>query len=306
MKALVIGGSGFIGGAIVNELLHRNWDVDIADRHNMDISDYNSVKNVIGHPQSSSNAWGYSKYDHVYNMAGVLGTTELNSEIVRSIEINTIGAVNVMAACADYGVQALFYPSKPNPWLNMYTITKEASEKIGRLFVKEDRLKVVSLRYFNVFGAKQHTHPVRKILPTFALCGKLGLPMPIFGDGNSIVDMCDIESTARFTVDAMEVLDGTEVYDLGTGIGRRVNEVADDVLNIFDSDAGRSHQPMRDGEDERTILVADTEGLSKHLRLDWADYYRELEKACQYYDNMSDKEAREALAHHGLHATLLP
>ena len=222
MKCLVIGGKGFIGGAIVRQLLDYDFEVDVADKDDFDIKNYLEVYHYMQHRH----------YDHVYHMAGILGTSELNEDIAESVRVNVIGAINVMAACRAMEVSKLFYPSKPNPWLNMYTITKEASEKLGQLFNKESNLQVVSLRYFNVFGPGQHTYPVRKAIPVWCLCARFGIPLPIYGDGHSIVDMCDISTTARMTVAAMLYKGRMPVCDLGTGIGRRVVEVARDIIDI--------------------------------------------------------------------------
>lgn len=295
MRSLVIGGKGFIGAAIARELEIQAHEVAVVDREDFDICDFGATLDFMRGLQ----------FDQVYHMAGVLGTTELNEDIADSIRVNVIGAANVMAACLATKVDVMFYPSKPNPWLNMYTITKEASEKIGRLYNKDTNLRVVSLRYFNVFGPEQHTHPVRKLVPTLALCARYKLPAPIFGDGHSIVDMNDIDTVARVTVLATQMLTGEHVFDLGTGIGRRVIEVARDIYEIMGVPFVTKHTPMRNGEDERTVLVADTKGLTEDLALcgksfSWADYEDEIQRACEYYFNLPEEVAVAALKHHGM------
>ena len=72
--------------------------------------------------------------DRVYHLAGKLGTSELDDEVLAGIQINIIGAVNVFAASIENCVPVVFYPSKPDVWLNTYTITKFASKQFAQLY----------------------------------------------------------------------------------------------------------------------------------------------------------------------------
>ena len=288
MRCLVIGGSGFIGGAIVAELRRQGDAVDIADRHNMDITNYDDVYTMLHNGQ----------YDEVYHMAGVLGTSELNSEISYSIRVNVLGTVNVMAACKAVGIPVLFYPSKPNPWLNMYTITKYASEQIGRLFNKESDLDVVSLRYFNVYGPGQHTHPVRKLLPTWCLSLAHGYPLQIYGTGQNVIDVISAKDTAYFTVLATRERFTNKVYDLGSGQGKTVNRVAQDLCKVVGAEYQVEYLPMRSGEDENTTLVADMSDFPAQLM--YEEYEDTLRECYAYYLSLPPYEAAAALRHHGI------
>jgi len=282
MNCLVIGGQGFLGRAIVNELEKEGNDVTVADRTlGHDITDFKSIKELI------------RGRDEVYHMAGILGTSEMNRDIHNSITVNILGTVNVLEACRQTGVPRLFYPSKPNVWLNTYSVTKQAAEDFAQLYNKNTDLKVICLRYFNAYGAGQHTHPVRKIIPTFAIETYFKKPVEIYGSGENIVDMIDARDIAKYSVAATRAELNDTIYDLGRGIEISVREVAFDVLDITHGSV--KYIPMRAGEVEPTVLVANVDKLLSRLGMNvflpWEDSLRE---AIDYYHCLPEYELREA------------
>ncbi|RKT13684.1 UDP-glucose 4-epimerase [Paraburkholderia sp. RAU2J] len=278
-QSLVIGGQGFLGAAIVRHLIAKGKPVTIADKYadsakchalfgdgavtvvQADIMDAQAMLDLT------------EGYDSVYHIAGKLGTTELDDDVMAGIQINVIGAVNVFAACVQNCVPNLFYPSKPNVWLNTYTITKFASEQFAKLYASKGGSNISSLRYFNAYGPGQATGPVRKIIPSFAERASKGMPIEIFGSGEQIVDMIHSDDIGRLTVDFVEAGGSLEPMDLGRGIGLSVNEIAAAVNAYFSNGAGVIHLPMRRGETPETRLIADMQPLKALLGdlrfLDW-------------------------------------
>ena len=222
--------------------------------------------------------------DRVYHLAGKLGTSELDDEIPTAIHINVIGAVNVFAACVDNHVPLVFYPSKPNVWLNTYTITKFASEQFAQLYSGKGQTRICSLRYFNAFGPHQPSGPVRKIIPSFAQRAIRGLPIEIFGTGEQVVDMIFCPDLARITVDFTNAAHTSVPLDCGRGIGITVNEIAYAVNSFFDNVSEIRHLQMRRGETPDTHLVADIGPLRDRLgELSFTDWESSLATTLEWY-----------------------
>lgn len=307
MRCVVIGGSGFLGGAIVRELVGRGSEVLVADRSGGAPHDcppgVRSVVCDITNPVAVRRT--VQDADEVYLIAGVLGTSGLNGDIQRAVQVNIAGAVNVLQACLEAGVPRVFYPGKPNCWLNTYTVTKEAAERFAALFNEAD-LEVVRMRWFNAYGPGQHMAPVRKIVPTFCLCARFELPLPIYGTGLNTVDMIFSDDLARWSVEATRRRFSDRVYDLGTGEAMTVREVAEGVREVSGTSAGLRYEPMRQGETEPTELVADVEPLRARLwtqhrvRLRFTAWEEGLERTWRYYRDVPENRALEALEHHGL------
>ena len=300
MKCVVIGGSGFLGGAIVDELIKRGDQVISADKTKIgenklaesefcDLTISSSIRRVV------------DGAEEVYLIAGVLGTAELDECVHNAVEINIVGAINVLNACVESGVEKLFFPSKPNPWLNTYTITKIAAERFMMLYHERHDLNVVVMRWFNAYGPRQHTHPVRKFLPTFCLQARVGNPLTIFGTGENTCDVVFSRDIAKWSVEAMRVGLWGHIWDFGRGIEMTVNQIAADVLSVADRDVRYiKHIPMRKGEIEGTSLIADIGDLrkafaQKGITLSFSPWMETLKETYLYYERLPLETLKETM-----------
>jgi UDP-glucose 4-epimerase len=275
MKAVVVGGLGMIGSAVARELLGRGVHTLVVDLHerpdlgHVDATgsnpllsykkcDVRNLANLIG---------ALSGADQVYHLAGELGTSDMDDDVRGAVETNILGTLNVLDACVVNKVGRLFNPTKPQVWLNTYTITKTCTEGFCTLYNKlhADRLTVTQLRYFNAYGRDQHLTPVRKIVPAFLLQALHGLPIEVFGDGTQTVDMVHVDDMARVTVDLTTQGYNGPPLDCGSGVERTVLSVARDVNEVCGNHAGVTFLPMRRGEDPHTRLVADTRPMRREL-----------------------------------------
>ena len=306
-KCAVIGASGFIGNEIAKYLVSKG---DLVICFDIDTTCFSKYKDLtFDYLDITDKQMCFDKlkdFDEVYNCAGVLGTSELNDTITSAVQVNVQGALNVFNACVANKVPRVFYPSKPNPWLNTYTITKEATEKFSQLYNERYKdTKIISMRWFNAFGPNQHTHPVRKIGPTFSLLAKQGLPINIFGSGNNVVDLITAKDTAKWSVEATRHNFWEKVYDLGRAIPVTVKEFAQEVNDISQNKSKVEFVQMREGEDENTILVADISQLRKRFKehgieMEFEDYQKSIEEMYTFYATIPSSERHKILKFHGL------
>jgi nucleoside-diphosphate-sugar epimerase len=207
MRTVVVGGQGFLGGAIVADLLARGDVVTVfdqmADSATCDVmfgpGSVRVARGDIRDPAALQMA--FKDAEEVYHLAGVLGTSELEDSVLGAIHVNVIGAVNVFDAAIACRVPVVFFPSKPNVWLNTYTVTKYAAEQFARLYTMHRSVRIPSLRYFNAYGPRQSIVPIRKLVPTFAVQAMKGLPLTVYGEGDQMVDLIFSVDLARLTVD---------------------------------------------------------------------------------------------------------
>jgi UDP-glucose 4-epimerase len=306
MKCVVLGASGFLGTALVAELLNRGDEVVAFDRGikrkdestESQINNFKYLEGTIMDKDSLIRA--FDGADEVYHLAGQLGTSELESSMRSAIEVNVLGSLNVYEAAISCKVPRLFLASKPNVWLNTYTITKHTAEKIANLMTRYHPIKISVLKYFNLFGAGQKLYPVRKILPTFAIQALRGLPIQIYGDGTQTVDMLFVKDAARITVEVMRSKYNPDTMDCGSGIEMSVLEVAESVNRYFGNTSGIKLMPMRIGETPNTRLVADTAALAKNIgQLQFTPYEQALNESLSYYANLDDHSVDTALNFYG-------
>jgi UDP-glucose 4-epimerase len=308
-RAVVVGGSGFIGGEVVRALVAAGDEVVVFDRAASQARvdalfgrhAARAVAGDIGDPEALRAA--IARADEVYHLAGALGTSELDSQLRHAIEANVLGAVNVFEAAARAGVGAVFLASKPNVWLNAYSITKHAAEQLARLVAERDGLRVCTLRFFNAYGPGQSLRPVRKLVPTFAAQALRGQPLGVFGDGEQTVDMILAADAGRLAVELLRSGHADEPLDCGRGVAMTVNEVAAAVNAHFGSRAGVLHLPMRAGETPGTRLVADVGPLRAAVGDPrFAPWEASLAATLDWYARLDPREIDAAVAEHTAHA----
>ncbi len=161
-KALVTGGSGFVGQHLIAELEKQGWDVlDFSLRYGMDIQNYEIVRNELDEYRP----------DAIFHLAAQAFVPESFLNPKRTFDVNTIGSLNILEAVrqlgikttihmagtseeygdAQYGDGVITEDASPNP-LSPYAISKLAMDHLGRLYAKSYGMHVVVTRAFNHAG----------------------------------------------------------------------------------------------------------------------------------------------------------
>lgn len=288
-KILVTGGSGFIGKHLINELLKKKYIVAILDRtpknvqRNIaifqgDIQDRNLVAKAM------------QNIDLVYHLAGVLGTSELNTQSIDAVKTNVLGTLNVLEEAKTNRSKVLLV-SKPNVWINTYSITKEASEKFCMMFRKEFGLKAVIVKWFSVYGPGQKHYGVQKAVPTFIVRALKNQPLPIFGSGKQMADFIYTSDTIRATILAAEdeKMEG-KTLEIGTGKGTRVIDLAKIIIQESKSKSKLQFLQMRGGEDPESQVVANTTLLRKLKFKPQINFNEGIKKTIVYYKNLFENQ----------------
>ena len=290
MKVLVTGGAGFVGNALVKQLVREGHDVTSFDRTKPS-GLRSDVNEVYGDVTDSYAVDCYVRdHDYVFNIAGMLGTQETVNDPTPAVQTNIIGALNVYNALARHNVSCTQI-TVGNFWMNNpYSITKSTSERFALMYNKEHGTKITVVRGLNIYGPGQKPFPVKKVIPNFVLNALRNDDLTIYGSGQSQMDMIYVDDAARVLAKTplnITCYDG--VFDMGTGVAPTVNEIAEMVISASGSRSKLNHVPMRPGEDKHSVVCADTDAMEEHLGIKAAelvpfedgvvktiDYYRGL------------------------------
>ena len=207
MKILVLGGNGFIGGHVLEEIASRGITPVSFDRHIIedpifkpeckydfflgDVRDRNAVNEAV------------SKCDGAINLAGILGTSEAVDNPFPAMEANIVGGLNFLQACREHNKRGVQIAVGNHFMNNTYSITKTTVERFALMFNKEHGTKIAIVRGLNAFGPRQKHKPIRKITPNFITRALRGEPIKIFGTGESVMDMIYVKDLARILVEAV-------------------------------------------------------------------------------------------------------
>ncbi len=224
MKALVTGGSGFVGGYVIERLLARGYQVRSLGRSPQPKLEARGVDIYCGDLANEDRVAeacdGMDAVFHVAARAGVWGSW------MSYYRPNVIGTRNVVAACQAKGVGRLIYTSTPSVvfnrkairngnevmpygrrWLCHYAHTKAIAEQEA-LAANSDALKVIALRPHLVFGPGD-PHLLPRVIES-AKSGRL----KIVGDGSNRVDVSYVGNVADAHMNALDALEA------GAGAGR--------------------------------------------------------------------------------------
>lgn len=217
MKALVTGGGGFLGGAIVRLLRQRDWAVRSLTRTAYPWLDELGVEQSLGDiadPEAADRA--AAGVDVVFHVAARAGVWGRKADFVAT---NVTGTEHVLAACKKHGVRRLVYTSTPSvvhaggdlegvdesvPYPKHYEAyypeTKAAAEQ-AVLAANGPELATVALRPHLIWGPGD-PHLVPRIIAR-ARAGKLRR----IGTRPVKVDVTYIDNVAEAHVLAAEKLD---------------------------------------------------------------------------------------------------
>ena len=264
-KVLVIGGAGFIGSHLVDELLKEpikevvifdnlsrgrteNLSIAIKDKR---VRIYQNGGELL-HPEIVQDA--VSDADCIFNLAA-LWLLHCWDFPRSAFEVNCGGLLNLLEAiittqkqqrlvwsssASVYG-DAICEPMTENHPLNnnnFYGATKIAGEQMCRSFYHrhlktKSEFEYVGLRYMNVYGARQdykgaYIAVIMKILDRL----DKGLPPLIYGDGKQAYDFVNVVDCARANIAAMKAKSTDQYYNVGTGVKTTIKELVQMILNI--------------------------------------------------------------------------
>ncbi|MDR1917251.1 MAG: NAD-dependent epimerase/dehydratase family protein [Synergistaceae bacterium] len=269
-KILVIGGAGFIGSHVIDELLkedvgeiviYDNFARGVFDNLGASLKDSRVKIFELGgdvlHTDILDRA--VQGKDYVFHLAA-LWLLHCHEFPRSAFHVNIEGTFNVLETCVRHGVKKLIYSSSASVYgdavelpmtedhiynnKTFYGATKIAGEHMCRAFYNRYGLNYTGLRYMNVYGPRQdykgtYIAVIMKILDRI----DNGLPPLVYGDGSQSYDFIYVGDTARANICAMKSESTDKNYNVGSGIQTSIKELAELILKITGSDLQIQYEP---------------------------------------------------------------
>ena len=261
---LVTGGAGFIGSNLVRGLLDRGLAVRVLDnfstgfRENLaEVADRihlaeGDVRDAAACRRACEGV------EVVFHEAAIPSVPRSVADPQESFEANTVGTHNVLMAARDAGVRRVVFAGSsavygesealpkretmPMAPVSPYAAAKAAGELYLATFARAYGLETVTLRYFNVFGARQDpTNPYAGVIAALASRMLRGRPPVIFGDGTQSRDFVHIDNVVRANLLAAEA-GAVHGEAVNIGCGTRVD--LNTMVGIFNEVLGTSFEPI--------------------------------------------------------------
>ena len=251
MKYAVTGGAGFIGSHLTKNLVERGNEVIVIDNLNtgkkqnvekiskkidffeVDVRDFSAIENIL------------KNVDGIFHEAALASVQDSFRIPDEFFDVNVNGTENIFKIAKKLGIKVVYASSSSvygnpisipikenddkNPF-NPYAKTKLEDDKLAEKYAKNG-LKVIGLRYFNVFGPRQ-SKEYAGVIKLFLGRIQQGLSPLINGDGLQVRDFVYVDDVVNANILSMESDIDSEFFNIGTNSIISVLDLANIIIKF--------------------------------------------------------------------------
>ena len=276
MKVLVTGGAGFIGSHLVEKLLPDGYSVAILD----DFNDFYDpqikraniaavAKDIAVHDvdlrdgDKISNLFRREKFDAIAHLAARAGVRPSIQQPQLYYDANVAGSLHLLEGARTSGIERFIFASSSSVYgaskkvpfseeehliqtLSPYAATKIGGEFLCSTYSHLYKMRIVALRYFTVYGARQ-----RPDLAIHQFSRKIhaGEPIDQFGDGTTRRDYTYIDDIIQGTIAALNYNGPMfDVFNLGESETIQLKDLIAAIENALGKKAKINRLPEQPGD----------------------------------------------------------
>ena len=267
MKYVVTGGAGFIGSHLTERLVKQGDVVTVLDNLNTGkIENLKSVSKKINFVQNDIRDFEVLRslmenVDGVFHQAAMASVQDSFRIPEKFHDVNVNGTENIFKIAKEFGIKVVYASSssvygdtsilpttesdEKRP-INPYAKTKLEKDKLAEQYAKNG-LKVIGLRYFNVFGPRQ-SKEYAGVIKLFLERIQQGLPPLVNGDGLQIRDFVYVDDAVNANILSMESDIDFEFFNIGTGTTISILDLANIIIKFSGLKIKPIHRPALPGD----------------------------------------------------------
>lgn len=294
MRILVTGGAGFIGSHLVERLLRDGHEVVIVDDFNDFYDPRIKRANISGFERKVrlheidlrdagkiGDLFRSEKVEAIFHLAARAGVRPSIRQPELYYDTNLAGTLHLLEGARTSGIERFIFVSSSSVYgaakkipfseeehltqtLSPYAATKIGGEFLCSTYSHLYKMRIVALRYFTVYGARQ-----RPDLAIHQFTRKIaaGEAIDQFGDGTTRRDYTYIDDIIQGTIAALKY-DGPafDVFNLGESDTIELKDLISAIENALGKKAKINRLPEQPGD--MPLTCADISKARKLLRYD--------------------------------------
>lgn len=267
MRCVLLGGAGFIGSHLAQRLLDAGHRVRIFDRPDRSAHHgFPSAERIEWQEGDLVNrrdiAQALGGCDAVFHLVSTTLPSTANENPVYDVETNVIGTLHMLdealaariakivfvsSGGTVYGVphQIPISETHPTEPITAYGIGKLMVEKYLGLYRALHGLDYRVLRLANPFGERQRIPAIQGVITAFLHRALADRPIEVWGDGSVVRDYLYVGDAADALTRVLDYAGPERVINIGSGVGRSVNEIIDAVEIATGHRVERRYLPQR-------------------------------------------------------------
>ena len=270
-RVLVVGGGGFIGRAVVPQLIAEGCQVTILGRNEIarktsqihwvrgDAGDFETVAPLLSGSPS------------VIYLAGNSRPGSGPSSVVREVQEEVAAFALFAERCAESGVRSFVFASSGgtvygNPVgdrcvetdaerpQSLYGCSKLMNEHVLRMLALKYTMASVSLRVSNPYGPGQYVRKSQGFIAAVMNSLYNRDALRIWGDGSVVRDFVYISDVARAFVYSLALPSGFHLFNVGSGRGTSLLEICEIVESVSGRKLNAFFERERSVDIPRSVL----------------------------------------------------
>jgi UDP-N-acetylglucosamine/UDP-N-acetyl-alpha-D-glucosaminouronate 4-epimerase len=254
VKVLVTGGAGFIGSHLAYALIEAGHEVRVLDnlstgrRANLaGGADAELVEADVRCPTPLGRAM--RGVEAVFHVAALPSVPRSYRDPVTTLACNAHGTANVVEAAIVAGAHTFVYSSSSSVYgdqaavrkseqmdpapISPYAYSKLLGEKIAHAHGRRGDLRVVTLRYFNVFGPRQDPDSAyAAVIPRFIKAALEGRPVTVHGDGLQTRDFTYVSNVVSANLRALDSPACDAVFNVACGRAVKLTHLVEAISGL--------------------------------------------------------------------------
>ena len=156
------------------------------------------------------------------------------------------------SSAAVYGNPQYLPIDENHPTIPMspYGLSKLTMEK----YIKLSGVPYVIFRFSNAYGPRQQSSKESGVIAIFNDAMLNNKPIYIYGDGEQLRDFIYVEDIAQVCIETLKSDIQSEIFNFSTNKGVTINQVFDEMKQVYGYELDANYLPERDGEIRDSVL----------------------------------------------------